>query len=190
LRNELGIPHKAPVIAVVARLQAHKGHEDLFRCLPALWQQFPELRVLLAGQGPYEACLRTVVYHLERRDQVLFLGHRVDVRPVLEAADLFVLPSHREGLPNAVLEAMAMGLPIVAAAADGTGEAIVDGETGLLISPGDGVALGAAICRGLADGGLRERLVQRAHRRLKEQFSLSRAVEQVEELLLMAIRGR
>jgi glycosyltransferase involved in cell wall biosynthesis len=183
LRGEWGIPDQAPVLAVVARLQAHKGHEDLFRCLPALWKRFPELRVLVAGQGPHEAHLRAVAANLERGAQVLFLGHCADVRPVLEAATLFVLPSHREGLPNAVLEAMAMGLPVVAAAADGTGEAVLDGETGLLTLPGDAEALGAAIRRLVEDEALRDRLVLAAHRRLEEQFSLPRAVDQVEALL-------
>jgi glycosyltransferase involved in cell wall biosynthesis len=192
LSSQLRTPHSAlrtpnsapaPLIAVVARLQAHKGHEDLLRCLPGLWNRFPTLRVLLAGQGPHEAHLRAVAQEVGADGRVLFLGHCADVRPVLAAANLFVLPSHREGLPNAVLEAMAVGVPVVAAAADGTGEVVLDGETGLLTPPGDVAALGAAITRLLQDAPLRERLVEGAKRRLEEQFSLPRAVEQVEALL-------
>jgi glycosyltransferase involved in cell wall biosynthesis len=189
LRQGLRIPSNAPVIAVVARLQAHKGHEDLFRCLPGLWAQFPALRVLVAGQGPHEAHLRRVVAGLQAEDRVRFLGHCDDVQPVLEAADLFVLPSHREGLPNAVLEAMAMDLPVVAAAADGTGEVVVDGETGLLVPPGDRAALGAAVARLLVDGALRRRLTQDARSHLEAYFSLPRAVEQVETLLWQVARA-
>jgi glycosyltransferase involved in cell wall biosynthesis len=183
LRRELGIAEGAPVIAVVARLQAHKGHEDLLRALPGLWERVPALRVLLAGQGPHEGRLRAVAAEVGAGNRVRFLGHCADVRPVLAAADLFVLPSHREGLPNAVLEAMAMELPVVAAAADGTGEVVLDGETGLLTPPGDVEALGAAIARLLDDPALRARLVCGAQQRLAEQFSLPRAVEQVEALL-------
>lgn len=186
LRREHGIPEGAPVLAVVARLQAHKGHEDLFRCLPVLWERFPELRVLVAGQGPHEAHLRAAAKELNGRDRVLFLGHCRDVRPVLEAADLFVLPSHREGLPNAVLEAMAMDIPVVAAAADGTTEVVLDGQTGLLTPPGDIAALGAAMRRLLEDPELRGRLTAAGRQRLDEQFSPSRAVEQVESLLCRA----
>jgi glycosyltransferase involved in cell wall biosynthesis len=183
LRRECGIPPEAPVVAVVARLQALKGHEDLLRCLPELWRRFPELRVLLAGQGPHEDHLRATAADLDGRGRVLFLGHCPDVRPVLQAADLFVLPSHREGLPNAVLEAMAMGVPVVATAAGGTGEVVVDAETGLLTPPGDPAALGAALRRLLEDTALRQRLVDGARRHLEERFSLTRAVDQVEALL-------
>ena len=183
LRGELALPDGAPVLAVVARLEDLKGHADLFRCLPDLWAQFPELRVLLAGQGPDEARLRALAADLDQRGRVRFLGHCLDVRPVLEAADVFVLPSHQEGLPFAVLEAMAMGLPVVATAAGGTGEAVIDGETGLLTPPADPAALGAALRRLLEDEELRERLVRGARRHLEEQFSFSRAVDQVEALL-------
>jgi len=183
LRRELGIADEAPVAAVVARLQVHKGHADLFRCLPGLWKKHPELQVLVAGQGPNEAPLRALAGELDGGDRIRFMGHRADVRPVLAAANLFVLPSHREGLPNAVLEAMAMALPVVAAAADGTGEVVVDGETGLLVPPGDVTALRAAITRLLEDAALRDRLTRAARQRLEEQFSLPRAVEQVEALL-------
>jgi glycosyltransferase involved in cell wall biosynthesis len=183
LRRERGVPEEAPVIAVVARLQAHKGHEDLLRALPALWERVPALRVLLVGQGPHEGRLRAVAAEVGAGERVLFLGHCADVRPALAAADLFVLPSHREGLPNAVLEAMAMDLPVVAAAADGTGEVVLDGETGLLTPPGDIEALSAAIVRLLQDAALRERLVRGARQRLEAQFSLPRAVAQVEALL-------
>jgi glycosyltransferase involved in cell wall biosynthesis len=182
LRRELAIPDEAPVIAVVARLQALKGHEDLLRCLPELWEPFPLLHLLIAGQGPHEAHLRAVARELEAGDRVRFLGYRPDVRPVMDAADLLVQPSHREGLPNAVLEAMAMGLPVVATAAGGTGEVVRDEETGLLVPPGHPAALGAAVLRLLAEEGLRERLVDSARRRLEEQFSLSRSVDQIEAL--------
>jgi glycosyltransferase involved in cell wall biosynthesis len=183
LRRAHAIPDGAPVLAVVARLQALKGHDDLLCCLPELWQRFPELRLLVAGQGPHEAYLRTLAESLGDCGRVLFLGHCADVRPVLEAADLFVLPSHKEGLPNAILEAMAMGLPVVATAAGGTGEIVIDGETGLLTPTRDPAALGAALGRMLEDGELRQRTVRGARRRLEEQFSLARAVEQVEALL-------
>src|SRR5207248_3062264 len=102
--------------------------------------------------------------------RVRFLGHCPDVPPVMETADLFVLPSHKEGLPNAVLEAMAMGLPVVATNAGGTGEVVLDGETGLLVPPADPPALGAALCRLLEDAALRARLVEGAQRRLEAQF--------------------
>jgi glycosyltransferase involved in cell wall biosynthesis len=189
LRQECGIPVDAPAVAVVARLQALKGHEDLLRGLPAVWERFPELRVLLAGQGPHEAHLRGLSESLDGQGRVRFLGHCRDVRPVLEAADLFVLPSHKEGLPNALLEAMAMGLPVVATGVGGTGEVVRDGETGLLVPPADPPALAAALCRLLESASLRERLVRDARQRLQAQFSLAQAVDQVEALLRSVVHG-
>jgi len=127
---------------------------DLIRVLPCL-------RVLVAGQGPHEAHLRAVAESLDGRGRIRFLGHCPDVRPVLAAADLFVLPSHREGLPNAVLEAMAVGVPVVATAVDGTGEVVTDGETGLLVPPHDPDALDHArqLAGGDEAGGLGEAAV-------------------------------
>jgi glycosyltransferase involved in cell wall biosynthesis len=183
LRQQFGIADGVPVLAVVARLQALKGHEDLLRSLPAVWERFPELHVLLAGQGPHEGYLRDLAQRLDTRNRVRFLGHCEDVRPVLEAADLFALPSHKEGLPNSVLEAMAMGLPVVATDAGGTGEIVGDGETGLLVPPGAPSAIAGALCRLLDDNTLRSRLVEGAWTRLDAQFTLTRAVDQVEALL-------
>jgi glycosyltransferase involved in cell wall biosynthesis len=183
------LPVGAPVLAVVARLELLKGHEDLFGCLPELWRQFPELRVLLAGQGPDEAHLRAVAHGADPRGRLLFLGHCPDVRPVLESADIFVLPSRHEGLPYAVLEAMAMQVPVVATAVGGVGEVVRNEETGLLVAPRDGPALGAAVRRLLEETELRERLVAAARRRLEERFSLDRTVEQVEALLRRVTYG-
>jgi glycosyltransferase involved in cell wall biosynthesis len=106
-----------------------------------------------------------------------------DVRSVLAAADVFVLPSYREGLPNAVLEAMAMEVPVVATDTDGTAEAVLDGETGYLVRPGDPEGLACAVARVLEDDGARASLVCGARRLVRDRFDTERAADELEALL-------
>jgi glycosyltransferase involved in cell wall biosynthesis len=175
--------HYGPVIACVARLTADKGHRDLIAGLPALASCFPAVSLLLAGEGPLRETLAKQAANLGVGERVLFLGHVADVRSVLAAADVFVLPSYREGLPNAVLEAMAMGVPVVATDTDGTAEAVLDGETGCLVPPGDPEALARAVTRILEDDSAREALLRGARQLVSARFDTERAVEELEVLL-------
>jgi glycosyltransferase involved in cell wall biosynthesis len=136
-RRSLQIGERDPVIAVVANLIHYKGHEHLLHALPTILEAFPRTVVLLAGDGPERRRLEHRARLIGVESAVRFLGTRTDVDALLEAADILVHPSLEEGFSNAVLEAMAAGLPVVAASVGGNVEAIVDGETGLLIPPAD-----------------------------------------------------
>jgi glycosyltransferase involved in cell wall biosynthesis len=108
---------------------------------------------------------------------VHFLGFRSDVAEVLNAFDVFVLPSLYEGLPNAVLEAMACGLPVVATKVDGTPEAVIDGQSGILVPPADPKRLEEALVRVLSDAPLRRRLGRGARKRVETDFALGGQIE-------------
>jgi glycosyltransferase involved in cell wall biosynthesis len=172
LREELSIPADAPLVAEVGRLCDVKGQHELIAAVARL----PGARVVLVGAdleqgGAYERTLRDRADELGVADRVVFAGYRDDAARVVAAADVFALPSWTEGLPLVVLEAMALGRPVVATTVGGTPELVSDGETGLLVPPRDIEALTAALKRVLDDGALRRRLGEAGRRRVRERFS-------------------
>src|SRR5204863_1294783 len=122
-----------------------KGVADLVDAIDLVQYVLPDLRVLIVGDGPLRAQLEATAHAFRLDGMVRFPGHRDDVPRLLAAADLLVLPSAYEGLPNVVLEAMQFGKPVVATAAPGTTEVVVDGQTGLLVPVGDVIGLTRSI---------------------------------------------
>ena len=135
VRRELGLAPEAVVVGLVARLDHWgKGHREFFTALAALPDGYP-VEALIIGGGRREAEMRRLAAELGLAGRVHFLGQRDDVPDLLSALDLFVLPSHSEGVSLALLEAMAAGLPVIATAVGGLPEVVTDGENGLLIPP-------------------------------------------------------
>jgi glycosyltransferase involved in cell wall biosynthesis len=147
----------------------------------------PPAVFLFAGDGPERPRLEATARALGIADRVRFLGHRTDVPELLALCDLFVLPSLYEGLPLSVLEAMAAARPVVASAVGGTDEAVVHGETGLLVTPASAASLCEAISSLLADRERAVRMGRAGQARATREFSVDRMVSGVvavyEELL-------
>lgn len=175
LRAEL-VPGGEPLILSVGRLVPQKGFTWLLKALAVLDQGLP-WRAAIVGNGPLHAELTAQVDALGLRDRVLLLGERRDVPDLLSAADCFVLPSLWEGMPNAVLEAMACGLPTVATAVDGTTEIIEHETSGLLVPPAEAAPLATALQRVLVDPELRKRLAAQARVRVEAAFDLQETVK-------------
>jgi glycosyltransferase involved in cell wall biosynthesis len=188
LREAIGGRDGRPVVLVVARLDVQKGHRHLLAAARAL----PDAVFVLAGDGPERSRLEALASDLRLGDRVRFLGERNDVPALLAACDVFVLPSLYEGLPISVLEAMAARRPVVATAIGGTDEAVVNGQTGLLVPPADPTSLAAAIGRVLRDAELRSRLGDAGRARVAERFSANDMVRRVMDVyeLLSAPRLR
>ncbi|MCW2819933.1 MAG: glycosyl transferase group 1, partial [Marmoricola sp.] len=146
-RRALGLDPDHPVVMTVGRLITMKRHRDLVDSTPALLERFPGLVVLVVGEGHLHGKLVAQAASLGVGHRVRLLGHRPDARQLLDAADVFVLPSAHEGMPLAALEAMEASLPVVATRITGSEEVVVDGETGYLVPPKDP----AALTRALAD---------------------------------------
>lgn len=164
-----------PLVLTAARLGKHKGHATLLEAAVRV----PEAAFLLAGDGPERESLEARARELGVADRVFFLGYRADVPALLAACDLFVLPSFYEGLPLSVLEAMAAGKPVVGSAIGGTDEAVVPGETGLLVPPGDSAALAGAIRACLSDAELSRRFGTAGRERVLREFTAERMVHRV-----------
>jgi glycosyltransferase involved in cell wall biosynthesis len=160
LRRELELHPGTHVILAVGRLSKEKGHADLIHALAHIRKNEPSLplRLLILGDGPERSRLEALCSELNLTGTVLFPGHRSDVRLFYALADVFVLPSHSEGSPNVLLEAMAAGLPVVATAVGGVPEMATHERDVLLVEGKDVPALARSILRELTDAPLRARL--------------------------------
>jgi glycosyltransferase involved in cell wall biosynthesis len=177
LRVRRRVPVERFVIGTAGRLTEEKRHADLIRATHALLQEGRDVALWIAGEGAEHPRLEALIGRLALADRVVLLGFLEDAREFYAASDLFVLSSVREGLPNALLEAMAMGLPVVAANVDGVPEVVCDGENGLLYEAEDVGALTAQLRRLLDDPALRSRLAQAARRKVEERFRFAARVD-------------
>lgn len=186
VRAELGLDARRPLVACVGEVGRRKGQAVLLEAVARLRASgaLGGALVAIAGEGEGLADLPSRARELGLgEDVVRFLGFRADVPDLLADSDLLVLPSFEEGFPNALLEGMALGLPVVSTTVDGIPELVADGETGLLVAPGDAAALTDAIGGLLTDAGRRRALGEAGRERASRQFSLGRTMDAVEACL-------
>jgi glycosyltransferase involved in cell wall biosynthesis len=182
VRRELGLPAGVPVIGLVGRLDHWgKGHKELFEAMAPLMERHP-VQALIVGGGRRIDEVRALAASLGLAGAVHFLGERSDVPDLLNAMDIFVLPSYSEGLSLALLEAMAAGKPVVATAVGGTPEVVTEGDNGLLIPTRDAGALAGALERLLGAPDFAKQLGQNARAHVREHFSLDRLGREINEI--------
>ncbi len=213
VRAELGIPPQAPVVGTVGRLVAIKGQEFLLEAAASLAGEFPDLHLLMVGDGP----LRTQLLEMARgaglntvehpapgvagetlrtsgsaapAPTVHFVGLRKDVGRMLSAMDVFALPSLNEGMGRVLVEAMAMELPCVASQVSGIPDVVEDGSTGLLVPARDAASLSGALRRLLASPDLARAMGQRGRARAVPGYSVEEMLAQLERLYRQALRER
>lgn len=183
LRRELGIGPEARVIGAVARLSGQKRLDRLLRVTAALPA---DVTCLVAGHGPEESSLRELATTLGIESRVRFLGLRDDVGDVLDALDVYVITSAREGLSNSMLEALACGVPVISTPVSGAStalEPLADGRVpGRIVEPEPG-ELAAAVGELLADHDLRERMGEAARARVRERFDWDEKIDRWEQIL-------
>ena len=183
-RAQLQIADDTLVISVIANLIAYKGHRDLIQALALIREDLPaSWRLLVIGRDDgigHELKAQAEASNIA--GHIMWLGERSDVDELLSASDVFVLPSHQEGFSNALLEAMAASLPVVATAVGGNSDAVVADETGFLVPLNDARALAAAILRLAKDRDLRQRFGAAGRRRVERYFSLQACVDRYETL--------
>ncbi|MFI5261618.1 MAG: glycosyltransferase [Candidatus Limnocylindrales bacterium] len=200
LPEEYGLPAGTPLVGIVARLEPEKGHATLLDAWPAVLERVPAARLLVVGEGSLHRTLETQAEalgllgepcvgdhcvgtrHARPGAKVVFTGRRDDVPAVTAALDVAVLPSYREALGLAILEAMALSRPVVATNVGGIPEMVVDGMTGLLVPPHDPAALATAITRLLTDHPLADTLARAAHDMVHGRFCIDLMVDAIEEI--------
>ncbi len=178
-----------PVILCIARLEAVKNHEMLFRALELLRPAFTP-RVWLVGEGPLTETYRVAIERRGLADAVEFLGYRYDIPELTAAADISVLTSVKEGIPRALMQSMAMGVPVVATDVKGSREVVVDGETGFLVPLGDPQALANRLARLLGSPELRRTMGARGIEHVREQFDEAKVVERLVGIYRSALRAQ
>ena len=182
IRRELGISESVPVVGTVGRLSPQKDYPTFLRAVAEVLAVLPEAIFLIAGDGYLRPELENMVLQSGIENNLRFLGYRTDVLDVVSAFDIFVLTSLWEGLPLAVLEAMALEKPVVATSVPGTTEAVDDGKTGFLIPLKDPSALAKKILELLQNAGKGRKMGRAGRRRVVDHFSLKRMVDEHENL--------
>lgn len=177
-REALGLRPDHMVVMNVGRLFVQKGQRHLVAAIPDLAARFPDLAVVIVGGGYLADDLARQAVELGVADFLHLPGHRNDARMLLDAADVFVLPSRQEGMPLAAIEAMDAGLPVVATDVIGSAEVVTSGVTGTLVSPEDPPALAEAVAELLADPALRQRYARAGRRRYVELFTARRMAQE------------
>ncbi|MEZ0227384.1 MAG: glycosyltransferase family 4 protein [Planctomycetota bacterium] len=168
---------RGKTVLFIGRHDRQKRVDVLVRAFAKVAPTAPEARLVCAGKGSEEANLRALAAELGVAERVSFLGERKDVPALLRAASVFVLPSAAEGMPNALLEALSVGVPCVATAIPGTTDVATDEREALLVPPDDEAALARAIERLLVDGELAARLSRAGRERIAAEFDMERVAD-------------
>jgi glycosyltransferase involved in cell wall biosynthesis len=185
LREELGLGDGFPIVGYVGRIMPEKDLETWLRAAAVVARKYPLARFVLVGEGrdgTMLSQLRQLATELGIAERVSFPGYRENLPPVYATFDIFMLSSRREGLPNSILEAMAMGLPVVSTDVAGTKELVIHDETGFILPQGDVLGLARAIMALIDNDQLRWHMGQAGRRRVVREFSFARRLQRIESL--------
>jgi glycosyltransferase involved in cell wall biosynthesis len=174
-------------IVMVANLRPEKGHDTLLAAAPRILARYPDASFTFVGDGPRRDALNTLTRALGISEHVRFMGESRDVAPILAGHDLFVLPSRSEAFPNALIEAMATALPVVAADVGGIPEVVRPGVNGLLVRPDDANALADVVLALMDDPAAAAALGRAARADVERHYTIDRMVERFEQLYLAEI---
>lgn len=189
-RQRLNLSEDLLVLGVVASLAEKKGHADLLAALREAKNQLPPFQLLILGEGRLRNCLEQMAGEFQLNESVQFLGERLDVEAILPALDLLVHPSHTESFPNAVLEGMAAGLPVIATQTGGTGELIESNVNGILIAPASPGSLAQAIITLAHSPQVRRQLGNRARKYVEEYHALAVITQKYERLYFQGMEAQ
>jgi L-malate glycosyltransferase len=182
-RPRITNPGKGKRVVLIGNMSSDvKGHTCLIQAAPAVVDRFPDTQFVLVGDGPLRPQFESQAKELRLDDKFIFLGHRDDVPSLLAACDIAVLPSRAEGLPNALLEYMAAGLPIIASRVGGNAEIIQHDISGLLVPAQDPASLSQALLLLLSDSSRCRRLAIQAQGYVRRNFSLERLIDSIDGL--------
>lgn len=182
-RQARGVEADCFLMGVVSRLEPHKGHADVLRALAQVRARLPAVRLWIIGDGYHQAALEQLARELGLSAVVEFLGYQANVWPLIQSLDLQIFPSHQEGTPNTLYEALAVGNAILASTADGQGEILADGKDALLHEPGDIDALAKHLLRLASEPDLCAALRRAALLRASD-FDMRKTIETIKSTYL------
>ncbi|HEY1190684.1 MAG TPA: glycosyltransferase [Gemmata sp.] len=178
----LGLPHDGLLVGAVGRLSGEKGFDVLIRSIRELVSRGLNARLVIVGEGSEREKLEGLIRELDLADRVRLAGWQADVRGYFEAMDVFALSSLREGLPNVLLEAMALDVPVVSTRVNGVPRLVQDGRNGFLVSPGDLEGLTTALGGLLKNEGLRELFRTAGRRTVETRYSFATRMQRLKRL--------
>lgn len=179
VKNRLGVPAERILIGAIGRLSEEKRFDLLLRALDRLLGQGKDVALWIAGEGDQAEALAALQQSLGHGERIQLLGFRSDTVDLYHAFDILVLPSIREGLPNVLLEAMALEVPVLCTRIAGIPSLITDGEHGLLVEPDSLDELTSALARLVDDAGLRRRLATSARARIEREYSFAVRMDKI-----------
>ncbi|MEW6614142.1 MAG: glycosyltransferase family 4 protein [Thermodesulfobacteriota bacterium] len=182
IRKKLEIKNEIFVIGTIGRMVWQKGFEYLIEAASNVIKEYPEARFLIVGEGPLKGKLKVKSKELRVEDKVIFTGFRTDIKEVLSAIDIIVIPSLLEGFPMITLEAMAMAKPIIATNINGITEQITDGINGILIPPKNPSAIAQAIITLINNREKAKEMGLAARKKVEEEFSIEKMVSEIEKV--------
>ncbi len=182
LRGLPGLAEPALLVGHVGRMSAEKGQRELAKVFPQVLAQLPHARLIFVGDGPDVDLVRELAARGAAAEAIRLLGYRNDIKEIFGDLDLLVLNSTTEGLPNVVLEAMALGVPVVATSVGGTPELIQDGATGWLVPVHDSLSLVEAIVHALSDRQEARQRAARGRRTVESEFDMPVLIRRTHEI--------
>ena len=188
IRKAYNIGEEVFLIGAVGRMVWQKGFEYLIEAAPDVLKEYPEARFLIVGEGPLRQRLEALSEELRVRDNVIFTGFRSNIKEILSAINILVIPSLLEGFPMITLETMAMAKPIIATNIDGITEQITNGVNGILVPPKDPIALAKTVMRVINDKEFARTMGLSARKKVEQEFSVDKMVAETEKVYLSLLR--
>lgn len=182
LRRQYGIPSNAFVVGMIARMVPIKRHEDLFRAIPAVLESYPDAYFLIVGDGELRADLEALAQELRITHRCIFAGFHRDLERIYQTVDLTALTSGNEGLPVAVIESLASGVPAAATRVGGVPELIEEGKTGYILEPYDVDSIAAGLKKAIGDPEKTRQMGGVAQEEILKKFSITRLVRDIDAL--------
>jgi len=183
LRGIWGITEEIPAIGMVAVIRSWKGHEDFVDAVDMVLKEFPQAKFFIVGDGPRKEIVCNYIKEKGLQDSIIMTGHRDDMPQVMASFDIMVLPSYaNEGLPQALLQALSMGRPVVASNVGSIPEIVIDGETGYLIPPRNPSQLADRMISLIKENGLRDEMGKAGRNLVASRFSLEGMLDRIESL--------
>jgi len=188
-RKSVGITHNGFLLACVGNFRPEKDHRNLIEAVDKIHTRIKDVKILLVGQDPMQEEIQRLVTGKKLEEFFCFTGPRQDIPELLSVCDGFVLPSRNEGMPRALMEAMAMGLPVIATDAGGILEVIENNISGLIVPKQNPDALAQGLLKIISDSQLRNRLGKAARKRIVEHFSFEVIIKRYVELYNSLLAG-